>query len=365
MSPHASDLVVDIVINNHNYGAFLEDAIESACGQTHERVNVLAVDDGSSDDSRQILARYRDRIALILQENGGQAAALNAGMERCEGDVVMFLDADDVLRPEAAARVAAAFAADESVSKVQFRMETIDADGQPTGELKPAAHLPLPSGDVREAELAYPYDLVWMATSANAFRTDAVRRILPIPVAEYPLTGADWYLVHLTALLGRVVSLDAIGAGYRVHADNSYELTAGRLDLDHLRQAIGFAASTSRELLRLADELGVARPERILSIADLANRMASLKLDPARHPIAGDRTIGLLADAISAARRRQGVSLAMKAVFIAWFAAMVAAPRGLARRLAELFMFPERRRSLNGLLGRLQRSSDASAAAVA
>jgi glycosyltransferase involved in cell wall biosynthesis len=365
MSPDASDLVVDIVINNHNYGAFLAEAIESACAQTHERVNVLAVDDGSTDDSRQILARYGDRIGLILQQNGGQAAAINAGVERCQGDVVIFLDADDVLRPEAAARVAAAFAADDGVSKVQFRMETIDAEGKPTGELKPAAHLPLPNGDVRAAELAYPYDLVWMATSANAFRTESLRRILPIPVAEYPRTGADWYLVHLGALLGRVVSLDAVGADYRVHGDNSYELEHGRLDLDHLRQAIGFAASTSRELLRLADELELARPQRILSIADLANRMASLKLEPARHPIPGDRPLSLLADAVGAARRREGVSPAMKGIFVAWFAAMAAAPRGLARRLAELFMFPERRRSLNGLLGRLQRSGSGGAAAVA
>jgi hypothetical protein len=362
MSPAASDLVVDIVINNHNYGRFLEEAIESACGQTHQRVNVLAVDDGSTDDSRQVLARYGDRIGLILQENGGQAAALNAGMERCEGDIVMFLDADDVLRPEAAARVAAAFAADEGVSKVQFRMETIDAEGRPTGALKPDPHLPLPGGDVRAAELACPYDLVWMATSANAFRADAVRRILPIPVEEYPVTGADWYLVHLTALLGRVVSLDSVGASYRVHGANSYELSAGRLDLDHLRQAIGFAASTSRELLRLAAELELARPERILSIADLANRMASLRLDPARHPIAADRRLGLLAAAAGAARRREGASLAMKAIFVAWFAAMAAVPQGLARRLAELFMFPERRRSLNRLLGRLQRSGGPSAA---
>ena len=362
MSPRASDLVVDIVINNHNYGAFLEDAIESACGQTHERVNVLAVDDGSTDDSRQILARYGERIGLIMQENGGQAAALNAGMERCKGDVVIFLDADDVLQPEAAARVAAAFADDEGVSKVQFRMETIDAEGRPTGAVKPAAHLTMPSGDLREAELAYPYDLVWMATSANAFRSEALRRILPIPEREYPVTGADWYLVHLTALLGRVVSLDSVGAGYRVHGANSYELDARSLDLEHLRQAIGFAASTSRELLRLADELGMARPERILSIADLANRMASLKLEPSRHPLPGDRPLGLLADAVRAARRREGVSPAMKAAFVAWFAAMAAAPRGLARRLAELFMFPERRRALNGLLGRLQRRDNAHAA---
>ncbi len=93
--------------------------------------------------------------------------------------------------------------------------------------------------------------------------------------------------------------------------------------------------------------------------------MASLKLDPARHPIAADRPLGLLADAVAAARRRDGVSPAMKAIFVVWFAAMAAAPRGFARRLAELFMFPERRRSLNGLLGRLQRSGSASAAVVA
>lgn len=364
MSPAASDLVVDIMINNHNYGAFLEEAIESACRQTHERVNVLAVDDGSTDDSRGVLARYGDRIGLILQEQGGQAAALNAGMARCEGDVVIFLDADDVLRPEAAARVAAAFAADEGLSKVQFRMETIDAEGRPTGEVKPAPHLPLPHGDLRAAELAYPYDLVWMATSGNAFRADAVRRILPIPERAYPRTGADWYLVHLTALLGRVDSLDFVGAGYRVHGANSYEAAAGELDLAQLRQAIGFAATTSRELLRLAEELGLERPERILSLADLAHRMISLKLEPSRHPLPGDRASGLLRDAVRALRRRSGISPAMGAGFLAWFAAMAVAPRRLARRLGELFMLPERRRSLNGLLGRLQ-GRDANLAATA
>ena len=49
---------------------------------------------------------------MVLKENGGQASALNVGVERCHGDVVMFLDADDVLHPDAAAEVAAAFAAD-------------------------------------------------------------------------------------------------------------------------------------------------------------------------------------------------------------------------------------------------------------
>ena len=166
-----ADLAVDVLINNFNYARFLPAAIESALAQTHERVRVIVVDDGSSDDSRQVLAGYEDRVEIVLKENGGQASAMNAGMEHSEGDVVMFLDADDALHPHAAALVAGAFAADPDLVKVQFRTDIIDADGQPTGAVKPAAHLPMPSGDVRAAELAFPYDLVWMATSANAAAT--------------------------------------------------------------------------------------------------------------------------------------------------------------------------------------------------
>jgi hypothetical protein len=275
-------------------------------------------------------------------------------MAKCDGDVVIFLDADDVLRPEAAARAAATFAADDEVNKVQFRMETIDAQGRSTGEIKPNTHLAMPSGDLREAELAYPYDLVWMATSANAFRAEALRRIMPIPESAYPVTGADWYLVHLSALLGHVVSLDLVGAGYRVHERNSYELKDAAIDLRHVRQAVEFADVTSHELLRLADELGQRHPERILSIADLANRMVSLRLDPSRHPLPSDRRGSLVRDSLAACRRRDNASTAMKVLFVVWFAAMAIAPRWLARRLAELFLFPARRRSLNRLLGRLQ-----------
>jgi Glycosyl transferase family 2 len=351
----AGDLTVDIVINNYNYGRFLADAIDSALGQTHERVRVIVVDDGSSDGSRELLRDYEGRVTVVLKENGGQASALNAGMEHSKGDVVVFLDADDTLHPEAATRVAAAFAANEAVAKVQFRTAVIDAEGKPTGTIKPAAHLPMPSGDMRQDELAFPYDLVWMATSANAFRAEALRRILPIPEQDFRLC-ADWYLVHLTALLGEVISLDEICGSYRLHGANSYEPQGADLDIAHLRATIGFAAVTSPPLLQLAGKLALPRPERILSLADLANRMISLRLEPDLHPIASDRAVGLALDAARAARRRSNVSTMMKAMFVAWFAAMAIAPRPLARRLATLFLFPQSRSSLNHVLGRFQRS---------
>ncbi len=145
----ATELAVDIVIDNYNYGPSSRAAIESALAQTHEPVKVIVVDDGSSDGSRELLGDYADQVEVVLKENGGQASAINAGFEHCRGDVVIFLDADDLLDPGAAARVAAAFAADGALSKVQYRMDTIDAEGNSTGVLKPPSHLPMPSGDVR------------------------------------------------------------------------------------------------------------------------------------------------------------------------------------------------------------------------
>ncbi len=352
---------VGIVINNHNYGRFLPDAIESALAQTRADVAVTVVDDGSTDDSRRVMRDYEEDVTVVLKENGGQASALNAGMERCESDVVLFLDADDTLRPQAAARVAAAFAADPKLAKVQFRMEVIDAEGRPTGVLKPPVHLPMPRGDLRQAELAFPFDLAWLPTSANAFRAEALREILPIPEAAFPVCGADWYVIHLMTLLGTVESLEEACGCYRVHGANNYEQETASLDLAHVRQTIGFARTTSGALLDLARELELPRPERILSLADLGNRIVSLRLAPELHPIATDRRAGLLADAVRAVRRRSNVSAPMRLVFVAWFAALAVAPRPLARRLALLFFFPERRASLNEMLGRLQRDREAPA----
>jgi glycosyltransferase involved in cell wall biosynthesis len=351
----ASCLAVDIIVNNYNYGHFVGDAIESALAQTHPKVRVIVVDDGSTDGSREILFGYEGKVDLVMKKNGGQASALNAGFARSDGDAIIFLDADDVLRPEAAALVASAFAADPRVAKVQYRMEVIDKNGRPTGVVKPARHLPLPAGDVRHAELVFPFDLAWLPTSANAFRAEVLRRIFPIPERDFVIC-ADLYLVHLTALLGPVVSLDDVAAYYRVHGGNRYEPQKSMLDLERVRQSVVYSAATTRALERLADELGLERPyDRILSVSDLSNRLVSLKLEPELHPIRTDRIGRLVLDGWHAAARRFDVSWAMKSLYVGWFATMAAAPRPLARRLAEYLIFPRRRERLNRLLRRFHK----------
>ncbi|HKB93853.1 MAG TPA: glycosyltransferase [Gaiellaceae bacterium] len=349
----ARDIRVDVVVDNFNYGRFLGDAIDSALAQTHPHVRVIAVDDGSTDESRSLLARYADRVELVLKENGGQASALNAGLARCRGDVVIFLDADDVLFPHAAAAVAEAVARVPGTVQVPYRLQVIDADGRRHAQLKPPAEMDLPAGHIAAAKLAFPFDVVSVGTSGNAFLVDALRRLGAIPEEDFAAC-ADWFFVHLVPLLGRVTPVDEICGGYRVHGENAYEPQEPRLDLEHVRATVRYAAATTQELQRAAAELGMVPPfEEILSVSDLANRLISLRLGPELHPRRDDTVPRLLRDAVRASRRRWDSPPAMKLVFTLWFAVAAVAPRRALARLALVFLFRERRGPAGRLLLRL------------
>ena len=99
----AAPPLVSIVIDNYNYGGFVAEAIDSALAQTYPRTEVIVVDDGSTDGSREIIAAYGDRVRPLLKDNGGQASAFNAGFGLSRGEVILFLDADDALLPTAVA----------------------------------------------------------------------------------------------------------------------------------------------------------------------------------------------------------------------------------------------------------------------
>jgi glycosyltransferase involved in cell wall biosynthesis len=68
--------LVSILINNYNYGRFLTEAIDSALNQTYSNIEVIVVDDGSTDNSQEIIKSYQDKIIPILKPNGGQASAI-------------------------------------------------------------------------------------------------------------------------------------------------------------------------------------------------------------------------------------------------------------------------------------------------
>lgn len=105
-----------IIIPNYNYGRFVGKAIESALAVEWPDVEVIVVDDGSTDNSRAIIESFGNSITAIFQPNGTQRVACNTGFAQSSGDAVIFLDSDDVLMPSVALEAAAAWS--ETVSKI-------------------------------------------------------------------------------------------------------------------------------------------------------------------------------------------------------------------------------------------------------
>jgi glycosyltransferase involved in cell wall biosynthesis len=345
-------LIVSVIINNYNYEQYLAKAIDSALSQTYQPLEVVVVDDGSTDCSRQIINGYGDRITPVLKENGGQASAFNTGFEHCRGDVVIFLDADDCLLPEAVTRIVEVFQANPDVSKVHYRMDIVDEYGKSTGEVKPPLDVSAASGDLRLEEIAFPFDLRWLPTSGNAFASWALRKILPVPVDQYGPICADYYLVHMAALYGQVCFIDQVLACYRVHGDNSFDVPEDDITLPHIRQSIHYIRLTDQYLKEAAIELGLRVPsDEITSVSEIANRFISLKCDPEGHSVQGDTTWKLLKLGITASLRRFDVSLTKRWIFIAWFIVMALAPHGFCWDLAQFFYNPHSRGILNRLPG--------------
>ncbi|HLJ95938.1 MAG TPA: glycosyltransferase [Gemmataceae bacterium] len=92
--------LVTAVIATYNYGRFVTQAVESVLAQTYGNLEVIVVDDGSDDDTRELLAPYTDRIRYIYQKNQSVAAARNTGIRAASGDLIAFLDADDIWHPQ-------------------------------------------------------------------------------------------------------------------------------------------------------------------------------------------------------------------------------------------------------------------------
>jgi glycosyltransferase involved in cell wall biosynthesis len=87
---------VSVVIPAYNQGKFLRESINSALAQTHPPAEIIVVDDGSTDDTREQLKTFGDRVTYMFQQNAGPSAARNAGVRRARGEWVAFLDADDL-----------------------------------------------------------------------------------------------------------------------------------------------------------------------------------------------------------------------------------------------------------------------------
>jgi hypothetical protein len=135
--------LTSIIIPTYNHRRFVASAVESALGQTYGSIEVIVVDDGSTDGTAEELAAFGDRIRYVWQENRERAEARNHGLRLARGQYVSFLDSDDTLKPDKVAHQAAQLAADPGLGLVACGAEVIDADGKVLGVAEPWRHLPV------------------------------------------------------------------------------------------------------------------------------------------------------------------------------------------------------------------------------
>src|SRR5581483_4193490 len=215
----ASPSLVSVVIPSFNGARLLAEAVESVLAQTHPAVETIVVDDGSTDDTPALVARWGDRIRYLRQANRGVCAARNAGLAAARGVYVTFLDHDDRFTPEKLARQAAVLDAHPDAGVVYTGWRFIDAEGRPF----PPVAWPRHEGDVL-AELVIA-NFVFLGAVM-------VRRSLLAETGGFDeaLRGAeDWELwLRLARHGARWACVDAPLFEYRLHDEQRHRRGAER-----------------------------------------------------------------------------------------------------------------------------------------
>ncbi|MDQ7250216.1 glycosyltransferase family 2 protein [Dongia sedimenti] len=319
---------LSVIIANYNYAEFVGIAIESALAIDWPDVEVVVVDDGSTDNSRAVIEKFGDRVIAIFQENAGQIAARNLGFARSRGEAIILLDSDDALHPSIMREVVEVW--HPGVSKVQFRMRGIDAEGRPNGSVFPQYRESTTPAEVRRwatATGSYPAP----PCSGNLFSRACLEAIFPLD--DCCGKAPDTCCVAAAPFLGEVVTIAKPLADYRVHGRNDGAMST--LDRSRFGWQTVSAIQRFEYSQRIARRVGLDVSDRgkHLAFAQLRTRIASFRLAREGHPILGDNTLRILLDLVRAGLTPQGASLKETVTTVAWGALVLLMPRGIAETL--------------------------------
>lgn len=205
--------LVSVVISNYNYAQYITEAVESVMNQTYKVFEIIIVNDGSQDNSLDIINglmnKYQEKIILINQENKGQAASFNRAYEIAKGDIIAFLDADDYWYPR--------------------KLETIIQKHQDYAAIQHNLLINnvskftfLADGICKQQQLLEQYVFMGtIPTSGLSFLKEKLRNVFPIPEAQYKIC-ADLYMKIMYLNDGDILSLDEALGCYRVHDLNNW-----------------------------------------------------------------------------------------------------------------------------------------------
>jgi glycosyltransferase involved in cell wall biosynthesis len=207
---------VSVVIPAFNTASYIVQAVQSVLTQTYKDFEIIVVDDGSSDNTRDVMAPYQDRVRYVWQENQERAAARNHGLELAQGELIAFLDSDDVWMPDKLSRQVASLDehADAVLATVVAR--NIGPDGQPLKFWGAAYTAGVPAGQVQAlhhgSEILFGSSLI---PSAVLVRRGALDGVGPFDTRAVP--NEDWDMWIRLSGRGPFVHLPEVLCHYRSH----------------------------------------------------------------------------------------------------------------------------------------------------
>ncbi len=245
--------LVSVVINNYNYGSYISQAIESALAQSYKNIEVIVVDDGSTDHSREVIERYiPNGVKAIFQPNCGQAAAMNVGFAQARGELLVILDSDDYLLPSAVERIKSIRKPETVAIYYRLRMEAVDGS---TVGFEPPLSEPMQYGP--SDQIISHYASYAKLPVGKVFVRSVLEKILPIPEQEFR-TAADLYLQYGMMFFGEVEGMDDALAVWRQHDYN-----------DHMR----WRMACNYEQLKIVYDFNKLRQRTIESCAKRTNQV--------------------------------------------------------------------------------------------
>lgn len=237
-------MLVSVLINNYNYAPYLTECIQSVIDQSYSDIEIIVYDDGSTDNSLEILSKFNN-IKVISNNNYGkghnlnQMNAVNKAFEESTGDIIFLLDSDDFFKNDKVEKTINLFKESPHIEVIQHLLEEVDEDNNLLHKVVPVLKKVKNYKEyIFETESIYH---LFSMTSALAFRRRFLEKVLPLDEDDFSYMCVDTRLMLVAALQSNILTISDSLTYYRKHGSNAW----GKLgDLnnheDYLQDLYGF-----------------------------------------------------------------------------------------------------------------------------
>jgi len=245
--------LVSVLIANYNYGKYISEAIESVLNQNYQYFEIVICDDGSTDNSLELVIKFSNRDRRIKYitstKNGGMARAWNKAFSKSKGDIICFLDADDLFLPNKLEVIVSSFQRDQQAGFLIHPVEQVNSSKHFLG-IYPLTER-LIEGWIATKVLSSGGSLEFPPSSALSLRREIANVIFPLNEAFK--SNADGVIQRIAPLLTRVVSVETPLAKRRVHTNNI--TFTSDVSVEYLYRSIRTEENLWKELHRFLESI--------------------------------------------------------------------------------------------------------------